>query len=202
MSMRRKKRSRYSTGLSFYEDKASSGKERLMEIGRWGIYTVIAIFLAVVFYSSMGFRISVLGGSMEPGITEGQNVLVNTYSYRLGSPGRGDIIAFYPGGDENMHPLVKRIVAVPGDSVQILNGTLLINGVPSSWSKEHIGITEAGIAEDLILLEDEEYFVIGDNPSEGEDSRSAGIGLVQEDTIIGRVWLALPGKDSGLHIPS
>lgn len=165
------------------------------------IYTVIAIFLAVVFYSSMGFRVSVLGNSMEPGLAAGQNVLVNTYSYRLGSPSRGDIIAFYPGGDESMHPSVKRIVAIPGDSVQILNGTLLINGVPSTWSDQHTGITNAGIAEDLILLDDDEYFVIGDDPEESEDSRSAGIGLVQEDMIIGKVWLALPAEGSGLHVP-
>lgn len=199
--MKRKKRSRYSTGLSFYEDKASPGRDRILEFLQWGIYTVIAVFLAVVFFRCMGFRVSVLGTSMEPGLAAGQNVLVNTICYRMGSPSRGEIIAFYPGGDETLHPSVKRVVAVPGDSVQIVNGALLINGVPSSWSAEHAEIAEAGLAEDLILLDEGEYFVMGDHPGESEDSRSAGIGLVQDDTIIGRVWLALPAEGSGLHRP-
>ena len=199
--MKRKKRSRYSTGLSFYEDKASPAKDRIIGLFYWGIYTGIAVFLAVVFFKCLGFRVSVLGSSMEPGIAEGQNVLVNAVIYHIGSPERGEIVAFYPGGDEKMHPLVKRVVAIPGDSVQIVNGVLLVNGVPSTWSDDSSGITEAGIAEDLIMLGDNEYFVMGDNPEESEDSRSAGIGLVQDDTIIGRVWLALPAKGSGLHRP-
>ena len=190
--MKRKKRSRYSTGLSFYEDKASPAGDRIADLFYWGVYTVIAIFLALVFYNCMGFRVSVLGNSMEPEFSSGQNVLVNSIAYRMRSPDRGDIVAFYPGGDKKMHPSVKRVVAIPGDSVQIVNGVLLVNGVPSTWSDEFSNIAEAGIAEDLILLGDSEYFVMGDQPQESEDSRSAGIGLIQDDTIIGKVWLALP----------
>lgn len=98
-----------------------------------------------------------------------------------------------------MHPSVKRVVAIPGDSVQILNGVLLVNGIPCSYSDGYSSISEAGLAADMEILEDSQYFVMGDNPEDSEDSRSAGIGTVQDEDIIGSVWLALPADGSRLH---
>ena len=115
---RKRKRSRYSSGLSFYEDKNTVNTSRIVEALLWVSYTVIALFLAVICFRSFGFRIGVLGGSMEPGIVQGQNVLVNKLAYRMSTPQRGDVVAFYPGGDDKMHPSVKRVVAIPGDSVR------------------------------------------------------------------------------------
>lgn len=196
---RKRKRSRYSSGLSFYEDKNTVNTSRIAEALLWVSYTVIALFLAVICFRSFGFRIGVLGGSMEPGIIQGQNVLVNKLAYRMSTPQRGDVVAFYPGGDDKMHPSVKRVVAIPGDSVQILNGVLLVNGIPCSYSDGYSSISEAGLAADMEILEDSQYFVMGDNPEDSEDSRSAGIGTVQDEDIIGSVWLALPADGSRLH---
>ena len=91
---RKRKRSRYSSGLSFYEDKNTVNTSRIAEALLWVSYTVIALFLAVICFRSFGFRIGVLGGSMEPGIVQGQNVLVNKLAYRMSTPQRGDVVAF------------------------------------------------------------------------------------------------------------
>lgn len=189
---RNHRRSRYSSGLSFYEDRNTGTGRTLFEAFLWIVYSVIAVFFAVVCFRNFGFRVSAIGSSMEPGIHAGQNVLVNRLAYRMSTPSAGDVIAFYPGGDENMHPSIKRVVAVPGDSVQVLDGVLLVNGVPCTLEDSYSSVSDAGIAENLVLLEDNEYFVMGDNPSESEDSRSAGIGAVRESDMIGRVWLRLP----------
>lgn len=137
---------------------------------------------------------------MEPGLISGQNVLVNRLSYRISSPKRGDVIAFYPGGNTDAHPYFKRVVAVPGDVVQILDGELMVNGVPDPDSDEYDKMEDAGIVEDPLTLGAGEYFVLGDNRNNSEDSRSAGIGAVKEATIIGRAWLSLPQGDQGLGI--
>ncbi len=187
-----RRRTRNFTGLTFYEEKGASKAQRLAEALQWLAYTVIALFLAIVCFRFFGFRVSVLGGSMEPEIAAGQNVLVNRIAYRMSSAERGDVIAFYPGGDERMHPSIKRIVAIPGDSVQIINGVLLVNGVPSTYSENYSSIQKAGLAEDLLILDDGEYFVMGDNPQESEDSRSASLGMIAEENIIGKVWLTIP----------
>ncbi len=191
-----RRRSRNFTGLTFYEDKNNTNTEKLLKILQWGAYTLMAVFLAVAAFRCLGFRVSVLGSSMEPDIIAQQNVLVNKLAYRMGTPERGDVIAFYPGGDENIHPSVKRVVAIPGDSVQILNGVLLVNGVPCTLTDTYTNLSYAGLAEDLLMLEDDEYFVMGDNPDESQDSRSPGIGMVKDTDIIGEVWLVLPAKDT------
>lgn len=158
----------------------------------WVVYTGIALLFAVVCFREFGFRVRVIGNSMEPGIEANQNVLVDRLRYRFSTPSAGDVIAFYPGGDSNMHPSVKRVVAGPGDSVQVVDRVLLVNGVPCTLENSYSAIEDAGTAENLTLLDDNEYYVVGDNPSESEDSRSAGIGPIREGDIIGKIWLVLP----------
>ena len=193
-------RRRRKQGLSFYEKKEIVNTEILKEIALWILYTVIAVFIAFFAVYYFGDRISVIGTSMEPGLVSGQNVFVNRLSYRISSPKRGDVIAFYPGGNTDAHPYFKRVVAVPGDVVQILDGELMVNGVPDPDSDEYDKMEDAGIAEEPLTPGTAEYFVLGDNRNNSEDSRSAGIGAVKEATIIGRAWLSLPEGDQGLGI--
>jgi signal peptidase I len=193
-------RRRRKQGLSFYEKKEIVNTEILKEVALWILYTVVAVFIAFFAVYYFGDRISVIGTSMEPGLVSGQNVFVNRLSYRISSPKRGDVIAFYPGGNTDAHPYFKRVVAVPGDVVQILDGELMVNGVPDPDSDEYDKMEDAGIAEEPLTLGTGEYFVLGDNRNNSEDSRSAGIGAVREATIIGRAWLSLPEGDQGLGI--
>lgn len=155
-----------------------------------------AVLLAVVLVFSVGMRTNVVGVSMEPTLYSGQKILINRFLYTLSPPERGDIIVFKPGGNQNSHYYVKRVVAVPGERVQILEGRLYVDGIPEedgSYDK----MEEAGIAEHEILLGSNEYFVLGDNRNSSEDSRSASIGSVSRENIYGKAWFHLSSTETG-----
>ena len=126
---------------------------------------------------------------MEPGIDNGQQVLINRYAYLLVKPKIGDVVAFLPNGNQNSHYYIKRVVAGPGDTVQIKDGRLYINEVQVMEAYDKMA--EAGIAENPIVLGTDEYFVLGDNRNNSEDSRSANIGAVKGQDIVGEVWFRL-----------
>ena len=197
---RRRRKSSYSSGLSFYEDKKTVNLHAIREGILWALATVLAIVLAVVCWRCFGTRVVVSGASMDPEIAAQQSVLVNRLAYQFSDPQAGDVIAFYPGGDENLQPSVKRVAAVPGDTVQIVDGVLLVNGETSELMELYTVIEDAGTASGELVLDEDEYFVLGDNPSRSEDSRSAGIGTVSLTDIIGKVWIALPAEDGTLHL--
>ncbi len=194
------RRRRRSSGLTFYEKQSRINADIIKEVILWIVYTVTAILMAFVLVSAVGYRVSVIGASMETELENGQNVLVNRVIYRLKDISRGDVIVFYPGGNTATHPYVKRVVAVPGDTVQITDGKLLINGFPDADNDSYDLMEDAGTAAEMITLGDDEYFVLGDNRNNSEDSRSAGIGLVSASTVIGKAWLALPGTTHSLSL--
>lgn len=197
--MPRKRRSSYTGGLSFYEDKEPGPIEKLKKVMGWVINTLIAIFLAAALVMSFGFRTKAYDDGMTGTVEESQSVLVDRLIYRFSSPERGAVVAFYPGGDKSLRPLIRRVVAVPGDTIEVVDGTLLVNGTPEQTNVSGQSLTYTGIADQQITLNNDEYFVLSDNRDNTEDSRNASIGLIQESYLIGKVWLALPGSGSGLH---
>ena len=162
------------------------------------ISTFIAVLAAVVVVRCFGLRIRMTGASMEPLLIDGQNVLVDRMYYRIASIEPGDVIVFYPGGNEDAHPFVKRVAAGPGQTVQITDGTLLIDGVPAPGAENYDKIEDPGLAKNPVTLGEDEYFVLGDNRNNSEDSRSAGIGNVSGGDVIGRAWLSLPAGQAGV----
>lgn len=183
-------------GLNFYHKKKKISTSVIREVFSWIAGIVLSVFLAFVLTYFAGLRTNVIGVSMEPTLTNGQGILINRFSYRLFSPKAGDVIVFLPNGNQNAHYYVKRVVAVPGQTVLIEDGILYIDG------KEYEGditdlIVSAGIAENEVRLESDEYFVIGDNINSSEDSRSANIGPVLKSTIIGRAWFHFGNGNDG-----
>ena len=149
-----------------------------------------AIFLAIMLVYSVGIRTSVVGASMEPSLYNGQEVLINRVIYQFSSPKRGDVIVFRPNGNQNSHFYVKRVIGLPGETVQIMQGKVYIDG--EVYEDDITDDTkEAGIAEAEIELGAEEYFVLGDNRDNSEDSRSANIGNVSRGMIEGKAWFHL-----------
>ncbi len=183
-------------GLSFYHRKKKISSALLREIFSWifGIFT--AIFIAVVVVHFYGMITGVVGSSMEPGLYNGQEILIDRFVYAISSPKRGDVIVFLPNGNENAHYYVKRVVAVAGDEVLIENGALYINGEKSGWTDEKI--LDAGIAENPLTMGKGEYFCLGDNINNSEDSRSANVGAVKDADIIGKVWFRFSCEDAGM----
>jgi signal peptidase I len=138
---------------------------------------------------------NVVGVSMEPTLYNGQEILIDRFRYVLSSPKRGDVVVFLPNGNENAHYYVKRVVAVPGDKILVKDGTFYVNGVESQWVTEKL--LDAGIAANEFVLGSGEYFCIGDNPGNSEDSRSANIGPVKETDMIGKAWFHTSCEEDG-----
>ena len=184
-------------GLSFYRRKKTISTAHVREVFTWLFGIMAAIFIAVVLNVFLGMSTSVVGVSMEPTLYNGQQIFINSFVYLISSPKAGDVIVFLPNGNENAHYYVKRVTAVPGDRVLISGGILYVNGEESPWVTEKL--VDAGIAANEFTLENGEYFCIGDNPGNSEDSRSANVGPVKETDIIGKVWFRAPYQEEGMR---
>lgn len=188
-------------GLSFYNRRRKKIDPALFrEILSWVFGIVTAVFIAAVLNYFLGMSTNVVGASMEPVLYNGQQILINRFLYLMTSPREGDVVVFLPNGNRNSHYYVKRVVAGPGDSVLIQDGVLYVNGEKSRWNDALI--LDGGIAANELTLGNSEYFCLGDNPGSSEDSRSANIGPVNKEDIIGKAWFALPGGEGKLGLIS
>lgn len=188
---------RRSKGLSFYEKKKRISAHVVKEIFSVIFETFAAVLLAAVLIFSVGMKTNVIGVSMEPTLYNGQKILVNRFVYKLTSPKKGDVIVFLPNGNQNSHYYVKRVVAVSGEKVQIIDGQLYVDGILVE-NENYDKMEDAGIAENEIVLGNDEYFVLGDNRNISEDSRSGNIGPVNRDDIYGKAWFHMSSSNSGM----
>lgn len=184
--------------LRFQREKTRAQLQNAKAAVNWIIQIAIVCVIAFVLVWFFGQRVSNAGDSMKPVLSNGDVVLVNRLVYNASKPKRGDIIAFKPNGNENTHYSIKRIAGLPGETVQIKEGSVYINDV---LTLEHIfaeDIEEAGIAAEPVKLGGSEYFVLGDNHASSDDSRMADIGNVKREEIYGKVWfVASLGSDFG-----
>src|SRR5699024_3728010 len=110
-------------------------------------------------------------------------------------PKRGDIIAFTKDGKDNAAIHIKRVVGLPGETVQIKDGKLYIDGEESEAGKDLPEITNPGLADEAITLKSDEYFVLGDNRNNSEDSRFAEVKNVNKRYIEGKLWFCISPFD-------
>ncbi len=132
-------------------------------------------------------RTEIEGNSMQTTLADGDQVLVDKLTYRFKEPQRYDMIAF-PYRYEQDTFYVKRIIGLPGEKIRIdAQGTIFIN---DEALEEHFGtepISQPGFASVPRILEEDEYFVLGDNRNDSIDSRFAVVGYVRRQEIIGKV---------------
>ncbi len=185
-------------GLHFYQKKNKLNSQLVKDIFEMMIGTVVVAFLAVAIIYFAGMRTSVIGDSMEPALYNGQEILINRFIYMLSSPKRGDVIVFLPNGNQNAHYYAKRVVGLPGETVQIKEGRVYIDGVLLDEEDLYDTMADAGIAENEITLDTDEYFVLGDNRNSSEDSRSGNIGAVLRDNIIGKAWFRMASEEASM----
>lgn len=157
-----------------------------------------AVLFAYVIILSIGMKISMIGVSMETCLYNGQEVLVNRFAYKLAAPKRGDVVVFRPNENHNSHYYIKRVVGLPGEKIQIKEGKLYVDGALVEESEEFDKMADGGIAQNEFVLAVDEYFVLGDNRNNSEDSRSGNIGAVHRDNIEGRAWFHMASQYAGM----
>lgn len=187
-------------GLTFYQKKKRLDPRLLKDIMELIVGGAVAVFLAFVLVFSIGMRTSVIGDSMEPALHNGQEILMNRILYRISTPKRGDVVVFLPNGNQNTHFYVKRVVGLPGETVQIREGNVYIDGTLLEENELFDKIADPGIAQNELLLEGDEFFVLGDNRNSSEDSRSGNIGAVKKDDIIGKAWFHMAAQEDSMGL--
>ncbi len=166
----------------------------------FGWLLVILIILAAffVFYAVAGERVRVATNAMSPAVNTDDMVLVNQIAYLLTDPGRGDIIRFrssYEAGTD----FIRRVIALPGETIQIMDGKVYVNGRELKESYVSGSMQYGGTAATPYTLSRDEYYVMSDNRSNNFDSRDPTVGTVRKNSIYGRVWLRIqPWNQFGL----
>lgn len=189
---------RRKSGLNFSRRKKKINMSIVKEVISWVVEIAITLVIAFTFVYFVGLRTSVIGQSMADTLSNGDQILVNRFIYKVTDPKPNDLIVFLPNGNEKSHYYVKRVIAVPGDTVQIKSGAVYVNGELFEEEVDVSAMEEAGLAADEIKLEEDEYFVLGDNRNNSEDSRYANIGNVKKEYMIGKAWFVVsPFKKFG-----
>ncbi len=179
-------------GLSFGRKKRRKvNYELLQEVIIWTFQIALVCFLAFVLVWYFGLRVSAIGDSMNPDLKNGDITLVNRLVYEARKPKRGEVIAFRPHGNENAHYSIKRVIGLPGETVEYKDGAIWINGEKLKENYKTTEIEELGLLEEPIILKSNEFFVLGDNRQSSEDSRMANIGNVKRSEIAGKVWFTV-----------
>ena len=128
---------------------------------------------------------------MKPELQNGDITLINRLVYDIRKPKRGEIIVFKPNGNESSHYYMKRVIGLPGETVEYRDGNLLIDGEILEEEYETTDIVELGLLEEPITLGSGEFFVLGDDRQNSDDSRTANIGNVKREEIAGKVWFVV-----------
>ena len=171
------------------EDKEKS-KSIFKEILDWVIYIGIILLFTYLIITYVGVRTRVSGQSMQPTLHDGDNLLVDKLTYRFRDPKRYEIVVFPYKYEENTY-YIKRIIGLPGETVQVKNGEVYIDGEILGEDYGAEAMEDAGIASEPIELGTDEYFVLGDNRNHSSDSRDPSVGVLRREDLIGRAWIRI-----------
>lgn len=156
------------------------------ELWDW-VKTIAIAFVIMVLLNMFVFNLStVKGESMQPTLTASERLFINKVVYRFAEPKHGDVIVLKDPSDgpDKKEFLVKRIVGVPGDTIEVKNQKLYVNGVPQEEKYTDVPIEDPGFKP--VKLEEGRYFVMGDNRHLGKSKDSRMFGSVKESDIVGR----------------
>lgn len=174
------------------EERTESWKVFFVRLGSCVAIAFVVAFLITRFIAN---HTTVEGNSMEPCLQNGDELIVEKVEYMFGEPERFDVIVFEQSRNVNY---VKRVIGLPGETIQIKDEKIFINGRALFDKYRMDRMKSAGIAENEITLGADEYFVLGDNRNASKDSRDETVGPVKKSQIRGKVWLRiLPSENFG-----
>lgn len=169
--------------------------EKGRPIFTWIFQIVVTLALAAVVAIFFFQSITMQESSMEPTLETGERFFVNKLIYKFTGPDRGDIIAFTKDGSDDAPIHIKRVIGLPGETVEIKDGVIYIDGEEYKEKGDLPQITNPGLAENSVTLGNDEYFVLGDNRNNSEDSRFAEVQNVNKKYIEGKVWFCIYPAD-------
>jgi len=173
------------------EDRPLTKEELRHEIISTVVYLLVVFVLIFLFIHYVGQRTVVSGSSMENTLSNGDNLIIDKISYRFRDPERFEVVVFPYKLDEKTF-FIKRVIGLPGETVYIdAKGTIYINGEKLEESYGREVIANPGLASSEITLADDEYFVLGDNRNNSEDSRFDDVGNIKRSDLIGRAWVRI-----------
>ena len=172
------------------EDPDERPRSLLREIISFAGYVVFVVLFTYIIVTYVGQRTEVVGSSMYPTLHDGDNLLVDKISYRFTDIERFDIIVFEYQHEENVY-YIKRIIGLPGETVQITDGNIYINGELLEEDYGYEVMESAGLAAEPVTLGENEYFVLGDNRNDSTDSRDPRVGNITRDIIVGKAFVRI-----------
>lgn len=176
------------------EETPSKTGNIVIEILLWIVEIAVAILLGFLLVRYGAEKMTVSGTSMETVLNHEDSVIIDKVTGKIRGYQRFDVVAFQQNGREHDFYNIKRIIGLPGETVQISGGKIYIDGEELNDKYAVDTMANAGAASKEIVLEKDEYFVLGDNRNNSEDSRFASVGNVLKSEIIGRVWIRIsPG---------
>jgi len=173
--------------------KKKSGTEKSLASIVWGwlFFIFMMILVSFIVVHIVNHNTQVVGNAMYPTLFDGDRIILDTISYKVLRPSRYDVVVFPSRYEEDVY-YIRRVIALPGETVQITEGKVLINGVQLKEKYAFDEMVSGGLASSMITLAEDEYFTLGDNRNESSDSREPIIGTIRGEDIIGRaiarVW--------------
>jgi len=171
------------------EDKGPIIKKVIISLFIWFIEIAAVVALAYYITHYALEKTLMSGQSMESTLKDQDNILINKFAYVFSEPKRFDVIVFKQSDKEHSYLNIKRVIGLPGETVRIIDGKVYIDGSVLKEPVKTEAITNAGLAEEEIKLDENEFFVLGDNRNNSEDSRFANIGNIVTGDIIGKAWI-------------
>lgn len=163
----------------------------LKEILSTSLYLLFLLVVCYMVIVYVGQRTQVIGSSMEPTLSDHDNLLVDKISYRFSDPERFDIIVFPFQYKEDTY-YIKRIIGMPGETIRIdESGNIYINEEILSEGYGREIIRDPGRAIEAITLGEDEYFVMGDNRNDSMDSRTDAVGNIARKDIVGKAFIRI-----------
>lgn len=177
----------------------SEARERLRDdrtrgIVKWVFEIIVTLVFAVLVAISAFQTVTLQESAMEPTYSVGQKFFVNRALYKIKPPKRGDVIVFKTSASDDAALHIRRVIGLPGETVQIKEGQIYINGNVYEENGAYQEIADGGLADSAITLESGEYFVLGDNRNNSEDSRFSDIGNISKKYFVGKIWFTVSPK--------
>ena len=169
--------------------------DRTRGIVKWVFEIIVTLVFAVLVAISAFQTVTLQESAMEPTYSVGEKFFVNRALYKISSPKRGDVIVFKTSASDSAALHIRRVIGLPGETVQVKDGKIYINGKAYEENEAYQDMTDGGLANSAITLESGEYFVLGDNRNNSEDSRFSDIGNISKKYIVGKVWFTVSPKN-------